>query len=244
MSRYYGNYSQYLGAQRCCDFRGQGPQGEQGPTGPVSIGAVGNTGPTGPSVTGPTGRSCMGPTGYTGYTGAMGSTGYTGSTGSTGPTGATGNTGSTGSFPIPIYAAGAKGVISYNTGGYYYDSDKTFIINHPNNSEKFLVHCCLEGPEAGVYYRGKGSIINNECVEIELPNYVENLASDFTVQITPIYSGKIVMLNCSEVDNNKFRVYGENAKFHWTVHGKRHDIEVEPNKDSVDVKGSGPYLYI
>jgi hypothetical protein len=42
MSRYYGNYSQYLGAQRCCDLRGQGPQGEQGPTGPVSIGAVGN----------------------------------------------------------------------------------------------------------------------------------------------------------------------------------------------------------
>jgi len=214
MSRYYGNYSQYLGAQRCCDLRGQGPQGEQGPTGPASIGAVGNTGPTGPSVTGPTGRSCMGPTGPTG------------------------------SFPTPTSGTGVTGVVSYYSGTYYYDSTKTFVINHPNNSEKFLVHGCLEGPEAGVYYRGKGSIINNECVEIELPNYVENLAAEFTVQITPIYSGKIVMLNCSEVDNNKFRVYGENAKFHWCVHGKRHDIEVEPNKDSVDVKGDGPYLYI
>lgn len=241
MSRYYGNYSQYLGAQRCCDFRGQGPQGEQGPTGPASIGGVGNTGPTGPSVTGPTGRSCMGPTGYTGATGATGSTGYTGSTGSTG---ATGDTGCTGSFPIPIYADRAAGVMSYNTGVYYYDSTKTFVINHPNNSEKFLVHGCLEGPEAGVYYRGKGEIINNECVEIELPPYVENLASEFTIHITPMFSGKIVTLNCSEVVNNKFRVYGENAKFHWVVHGKRHDIEIEPNKDSVHVKGSGPYLYI
>jgi hypothetical protein len=188
MSRYYGNYSQYLGAQRCCDSRGQGPQGEQGPTGPASIGSIGNTGPTGASVTGPTGRSCMGPTGPTG--------------------------------------------------------SKTFVINHPTNSEKFLVHGCLEGPEAGVYYRGKGSITNNEYVEIELPHYVENLASVFTVQITTIYNGKIVTLNCSEVENNKFRVYGENATFHWCVHGKRHDIVVEPNKNSVDVKGDGPYLYI
>ena len=214
MSRYYGNYSQYLGAQRCCDLRGQGPQGEQGPTGPASIGAVGNTGPTGPSVTGPTGRSCMGPTGPTG------------------------------SFPTPTSETGVTGVVSYYSGTYYYDSTKTFVINHPTNSEKFLVHGCLEGPEAGVYYRGKGEIINSECVEIDLPLYVENLASEFTVQITPIYSGKIVSLNCGEVENNKFKVYGENAKFHWCVHGKRHDIEVEPNKNSVDVKGYGPYLYI
>ena len=214
MSRYYGNYSQYLGAQRCCDFRGQGPQGIQGPTGPASIGPVGNTGPTGPSVTGPTGRSCMGPTGPAG------------------------------SFPIPTSAVGVTGVVSYNSGTYYYDSTKTFVINHPINPEKLLVHGCLEGPEAGVYYRGKGEIINNECVEIMLPHYVEKLASEFTVQITTIYNGKIVTLNASEVENNKFSVYGENARFHWSVHGKRYDIDVEPNRDSVDVKGSGPYLYI
>ncbi len=220
MSRYYGNYSQYLGAQRCCDFRGQGPQGEQGPTGPSSIGPIGNTGPTGPSVTGPTGRSCMGPTGTTGYTGP------------------------TGSLPTPTGGTDVSGVVSYNSGTYYYDSTKTFVIDHPNNSEKFLVHGCLEGPEAGVYYRGKGEIVNNECVEVELPPYVENLASEFTIQITPIFSGKIVTLNCSELDNNKFRVYGENSRFHWVVHGKRYNIEVEPNKDSVHVKGSGPYLYI
>jgi hypothetical protein len=66
MSRYYANYGQYLGAQRCCDLRGQGPQGPAGPTGPSAIGERGFTGPTGPSVTGPTGRSCRGPTGPTG----------------------------------------------------------------------------------------------------------------------------------------------------------------------------------
>ena len=197
MSSYFRNYSQYLGAQRCCDSRGPGPVGPQGPTGPGSVGPIGNTGPTGSSVTGPTGRGCAGPTGPSG-----------------GPTGPTG----------PI--------------------DKTFVIDHPTNDNKYLVHACLEGPEAGVYYRGKGEITNNEYVEIKLPHYVEKLAFDFTVQITPIYGNKIVTLNSSEIENNAFKVYGENAKFHWTVYGNRHNINVEPDKDTVNIKGDGPYLYI
>lgn len=77
MSRYYANYGQYLGAQRCCDTRGQGPQGLQGPTGPSAVGQRGFTGPTGASVTGPTGRSCKGDTGAKGATGDTGPTGPT-----------------------------------------------------------------------------------------------------------------------------------------------------------------------
>jgi len=80
MSRYYGTYSQYLGAQRCCNLNNQGNQGPTGPPGQVSIGQPGNTGPTGVSFTGPTGRGCMGPTGPSG-----GPTGVTGPTGPTGP---------------------------------------------------------------------------------------------------------------------------------------------------------------
>lgn len=191
MSRNYGAYSQYLGAQRCCDLRGQGPQGPVGPTGPAAIGPIGNTGPAGMGITGPTGRSCRGPTGEVGPTGS-----------------------------------------------------KTFIIDHPTNENKHLVHVCLEGPEAGVYYRGRGEIINGEYMQIVLPNYVDSLAYDFTVQITPIYNGKIVTLNAGEVEDGKFKVYGENSKFHWTVYGKRYDIDVEPDKGSIEIKGDGPYLYI
>ena len=91
MSNYYGNYSQYLGAQRCCNLKAQGPQGLQGPTGPGTLGPRGFTGPPGESFTGPTGKGCRGPTGepgnpsgLTGYTGAVGPTGEVG-TGPTGP---------------------------------------------------------------------------------------------------------------------------------------------------------------
>jgi len=50
---------------------------------------------------------------------------------------------------------------------------KSFIIDHPKEPEtKHLVHVCLEGPEAGVYYRGKGEITNNETVEISLQKII------------------------------------------------------------------------
>jgi hypothetical protein len=119
----------------------------------------------------------------------------------------------------------------------------------------------LEGPESGVYYRGKGEITNGESVTILLPDYVDALATDFTIQITPIWplrrphassvKGKegvirehSVPLAASEVENNSFNVYGENCKFFWLVQGKRDDIQVEPLKSNVELKGSGPYKWI
>ena len=121
---------------------------------------------------------------------------------------------------------------------------KTFVIDHPDEVDKYLVHGCLEGPEAGVYYRGEGIITNNESVIIELPKYVKNLAYRFTVQITQIYDGKHKTFGVSRVKDNKFTVYGENGEFFWLVHGVRHDIQIEPNKKDIVVKGSGPYKWI
>jgi hypothetical protein len=134
----------------------------------------------------------------------------------------------------------STGEISYNLGG-----AKTFVIDHPINDKKYLVHACIEGPEAGVYYRGEGDITNSSHTTIWLPDYVEHLAREFTIQLTPIYSGKkMEPLYTSRVENNSFVVYGENCQFYWHVTGKRNDIEVEPSKDSTIVKGSGPYKWI
>ena len=103
----------------------------------------------------------------------------------------------------------------------------------------------MEGPEAGVYYRGKAEITNNTSKTIKLPDYVEKLATELTVQATPIYNGNPnYCLQSSEVENNQFTVYGSNGKFHWIVYGKRNDVEVEPLKINVEVKGEGPYKWI
>ena len=127
------------------------------------------------------------------------------------------------------------------------DPVKSFVIQHPINTNKYLVHACLEGPEAGIYYRGKGEIINNKSLEIELPEYVKYISDNFTVQITKIFTdldsfGK--PLETSEVVDGKFTVYGSNCCFYWLVYALRKTIEVEPEKDKYELKGDGPYTYI
>ena len=82
-------------------------------------------------------------------------------------------------------------------------------------------------------------------IEISLPNYVDALAADFTINITPIYDGTVKgVYSATEVVNGTFRIYGTPGKVHWTVWGKRHDIEVEPDVITTTVQGAGPYKWI
>lgn len=131
------------------------------------------------------------------------------------------------------------------------NANKTFVIDHPvpNNEDKYLIHACLEGPEAGVYYRGKDEIpVGSNQLTITLPSYVQYLATDFTIQVTPIFEGIFTSLLCSEIQNNQFTVYSNNGycKFYWHVFGKRNSINIEVNKNDVIVKGdlNGPYRWI
>jgi hypothetical protein len=151
----------------------------------------------------------------------------------------------------PLGATGESGhpiVYDPSSQKVSYAPSKTFIIDHPTDEDKFLVHACLEGPEAGVYYRGKASITNNEKLTIVLPKYVDKLATNLTVYLTQIYEddkkNSEVVLKTSEVENNQFTVYGSNCKFFWMVYGERNSIEVEPLKSKVEVQGSGPYKWV
>jgi hypothetical protein len=163
-------------------------------------------------------------------------------------------TGVTGAFYVaPIRAdivdAGATGLMMYNntTKEISYITAKTFVIDHPTKEDKRLVHACVEGPEAGIYYRGK-NVIENDSVQITLPDYISaNFGYDFTVNITPIYKAGINntrVLCCSEVENGVFTVYGEPGPFHWLVFGKRGEIQVEIDKETTNIQGDGPYTYI
>jgi len=165
-----------------------------------------------------------------------------------------------GTFINPIRIASATGAgtnfrnILYNTvrSELVYSSSvdtsgaKTFVIDHPIDPERYLVHACLEGPEVGVYYRGK-SIIETE-IEISLPDYTCRFY-DFTVHVTPV--GQFAELYASEVENGKFKVYNNNfnnfkrpVNFNWVVYAKRAVIDVEPLKNNIFVKGNGPYRWI
>jgi len=168
-------------------------------------------------------RGVQGPVGVQGPIGPKGFIGVTGPQGIQGPNGfsCTGPTGPTG------------------------PSNKTFIIDNPLDENKYLVHACLEGPEAGVYYRGKDIIKDNNSVTIILPDYVAPLVTELTIELTPIYSNANPpsIYETSEIENNKFTVYGKNGSFYWTVYGKKNEILIEPEKANLQVRGNGPYKW-
>jgi len=159
------------------------------------------------------------------------------------------NTSTSGFFVAPINTTN-----STNNGMCYdiitheitYNTNKSFVIPHPTNNNKYLVHACLEGPEAGVYYRGKGTITNNTNVTIKLPDYLQYIGSNYSINITRIFSGVKTneQYEISEIENNEFTVYGTNGSFYWVVFAERSKINVEPNINEVTLHGDGPYKYL
>ena len=79
-------------------------------------------------------------------------------------------TGNTGVFSTEVSAAG----ITLKT------SRKPFDIPHPTKKGYRLRHVCLEGPESGVYYRGR---LTGKNV-IELPEYWRGLVDPETITVT------------------------------------------------------------
>jgi hypothetical protein len=174
--------------------------------------------------------------------------------------------------PIRQLSTSGNKVLVYNTGSGEITANtnaaKTFVIDHPTDSNKYLVHACLEGPETGVYYRGTGIIPSTKnYVEITLPDYVEALAREFTVHVTPIIDINdngcdandfiIPNLASTRVKKGKFRVYMSSTKetnnkeisnysysFDYVVFAKRGSLDVEPKKTDVTVKGNGPYTWL
>ena len=101
---------------------------------------------------------------------------------------------------------------------------KDFDIKHPTKEGWRLTHACLEGPEAGVYYRGK--TINND--KIILPEYWKGLVDEdtITVNITPVKYHQNIMVEKIE-DNTVFLNEKDGLKIncHFHVYGERVDTE-------------------
>ena len=90
--------------------------------------------------------------------------------------------------------------------GSFAATTKSFVIKHPTKEGKKLRYGSLEGPENGVYVRGKlkGSNV------IELPDYWTKLVDpeSITVQLTPI--GSHQKLYVEKIEDNKVYIANEN----------------------------------
>jgi hypothetical protein len=237
-------------------------------------GPMGNTGP-------------IGPPGPPGNNGTNGGTGPTGPPGPPGPTGVNnsildrdGNntfsfnwTGAPGSFNTEIWVdtnnvltfqQNQAGTRTYTFGS---QTNKSFIIDHPVDNNKYLVHACAEGATSDVFYRGEAQLENGVCI-VELPDYFEELTEKHgrTIMITPIVVDGMTEefddpslnhksaanLGTTAIKDGKFEVsltsgyLVQDQKFYWRVDAirKNTSFEVQPLKSSVTVQGDGPYKYI
>ena len=111
---------------------------------------------------------------------------------------------------------------------------KQFNIQHPTKSGYRLIHTCLEGPEIGVYYRGR---LANSNV-IELPEYWKGLvdAETITVSLTPhtfyqeLYVKSIEWGTRIKIINN----CGGPVDCSYVVYAERKDVpklEIEPKQE-------------
>jgi hypothetical protein len=100
---------------------------------------------------------------------------------------------------------------------------KQFDIPHPTKGKGWrLAYAALEGPEMGVYYRGK----TKEKI-IKLPEYWTELvhAESITVQLTPI--GKACSsLHVKKIEDNAITVghQASDLEYFYIIHGERKDL--------------------
>ena len=102
---------------------------------------------------------------------------------------------------------------------------KPFDIPHPSNGEGHrLRYVCLEGPEVGVYFRGR---LTNKT-EIELPLYWKDLVhiDSISVQLQPIGSHQDIVVK--RVDEKKIYLQTNDEisiDCYYHVYAERKDVE-------------------
>lgn len=124
-----------------------------------------------------------------------------------------------------LYYDNSKKIETTSTGvtvtGLLSATTKSFDIPHPTQEGKRLRYGSLEGPENGVYVRGRltGSSV------IELPEHWAELVHEdsITVQLTPI--GKAQDLWVEEVSLSNIKICSRNVDCFYMVMAERKDVE-------------------
>lgn len=165
--------------------------------------------------------------------------------------------GSGGGLAAFRYISGeANAILDTNAGAVYV---KNFILDHPTDPDRWLVHACTETPEAAVEY--SGHVIAGEwgeLIEVELPPYFEDAThyENRQVWLQPMLNPEAQLMKWipraipSYPTDGKFVISTDalpGSAICWKVKAVRKDVpqfEVEPLRDDYRRVGSGPYTWL
>ena len=102
-------------------------------------------------------------------------------------------------------------------------TSKSFVINHPTKDGKKLRYASLEGPENGVYVRGR-----TQDAVIELPDYWTGLIDENSITVNLTSIGDSAMPRVESIGNNVINVFSKeegDLDYYYTVYAERKDIE-------------------
>jgi hypothetical protein len=105
--------------------------------------------------------------------------------------------------------------------GSFAATTKSFVIDHPTKPDMKLRYGSLEGPENGVYIRGRLKDSN----VIELPDYWTGLVDESTITVNLTAIGKSQDLWVDDIIDNTVIVGGSNVTCFYTVFAERKDVE-------------------
>lgn len=104
---------------------------------------------------------------------------------------------------------------------------KSFDIKHPSKEGHRLRYVSLEGPEVGVYFRGK-----SKSNVIDLPDYWKDLVHEESITVNLTSVGQYQNLYVESIKDNKIYVGGgvviqgqTHFNYHYTVFAERKDLD-------------------
>jgi len=105
--------------------------------------------------------------------------------------------------------------------GSFAATTKSFVIDHPTKEGMKLRYGSLEGPENGVYVRGRLKDLNT----IELPDYWTGLVHEDSITVSLTAIGKSQELYVIDIIDNTVIIGGDNINCFYTIFAERKDVD-------------------